>query len=49
MLEIARLLPESYRGVYADRLRAQTVRKIIPYSVSPCSGDSSSSSSDESP
>ncbi len=49
MLEIARLLPESYRGVYADRLKSQTVRKIIPYSLSSCSDDSSSKSSEASP
>jgi cytidylate kinase len=30
MLEIARLLPEDYRGVYADRLRANLDRHIIP-------------------
>ncbi len=34
MLEIARLLPESYRGVYAEKLANQTQRLIIPYSSS---------------
>lgn len=34
MLEIARMLPESYRGVYADKLAEQTQRLIIPYSSS---------------
>jgi cytidylate kinase len=34
MLEIARLLPESYRGVYAEKLANQTHRLIIPYSSS---------------
>jgi cytidylate kinase len=41
MLEIARLLPESYRGVYAEKLAEQTQRLIIPYS----SASSPSSSS----
>jgi 1-acyl-sn-glycerol-3-phosphate acyltransferase len=31
MLEIARLLPEEYRGVYAERLKQQTERRIVPY------------------
>lgn len=34
MLEIARLLPPSYRGVYAEKLENQTHRLIIPYSSS---------------
>jgi cytidylate kinase len=34
MLEIARMLPESYRGVYAEKLANQTQRLIIPYSSS---------------
>lgn len=41
MLEIARLLPESYRGVYAEKLANQPHRLIIPYSSS--SSPSSSS------
>ncbi len=36
MLEIARLLPESYRGFYAEMLAAQEHRLIIPYSSSCC-------------
>ncbi len=48
MLEIARLLPEEYRGVYADRLRAQSVRKIVPYSFSDWASESSSASSSKS-
>jgi cytidylate kinase len=43
MLEIARLLPESYRGVYAGKLAAQTERLIIPYSSSSSSSSSSGS------
>lgn len=46
MLEIARLLPESYRGVYAEKLAASTSRLIIPYSSSSSSSKSSSSSSE---
>jgi 1-acyl-sn-glycerol-3-phosphate acyltransferase len=30
MLEIARLLPEDYRGVYAEKLAAETNRRAIP-------------------
>lgn len=49
MLEIARLLPESYRGVYAEKLAEQRHRLIIPYSSSSSisskpSGSNSSSS-----
>lgn len=47
MLEIARLLPESYRGVYAEKLAASTQRLIIPYSTS--SPGSASSTSSPSP
>lgn len=45
MLEIARLLPESYRGVYAEKLAAQQTRLIIPYSRTSGSSSSKSSSS----
>jgi cytidylate kinase len=45
MLEIARLLPESYRGVYADRLAAQEHRLIVPYDSWSSSASSSSSTS----
>lgn len=48
MLEIARLLPEEYRGVYADRLREQKVRKIVPYSFADWVTASSSDASSES-
>lgn len=55
MLEIARLLPESYRGVYSERLAAQEHRLIIPYSSSSSAstrskslGSNSSSSSSSS-
>lgn len=44
MLEIARLLPESYRGVYAEKLANSTQRLIIPYSSSSSSSSSTSSS-----
>lgn len=50
MLEIARLLPADYRGVYAELLSQQSVRKIVPYD--PSSGSPSSpadSSPDSSP
>ncbi len=30
MLEIARLLPEEYRGVYAEKLAAETTRRVLP-------------------
>ncbi|MCC6943652.1 MAG: (d)CMP kinase [Thermomicrobiales bacterium] len=49
MLEIARLLPEDYRGFYADKLREQTVRKIIPYSSSKMTSTSSSPAKSSSP
>lgn len=45
MLEIARLLPEAYRGFYADKLRQQTVRKIVPYSSSTTNSTATSPSS----
>ncbi len=45
MLEIARLLPESYRGVYADKLAESTQRLIIPYASSSSESKSSSSTS----
>ncbi len=45
MLEIARLLPESYRGVYAEKLAALEHRLIIPYSTSSSSSSTSSKSS----
>ena len=48
MLEIARLLPESYRGVYAEKLAAQEHRLIIPYSPSSSSSTSSKSFSSKS-
>ena len=48
MLEIARLLPESYRGVYADKLAAQEHRLIIPYASSSSSSSSSPSTSSNS-
>ncbi|MGE3798849.1 MAG: lysophospholipid acyltransferase family protein, partial [Thermomicrobiales bacterium] len=48
MLEIARLLPEEYRGVYADLLRKQTVRKIVPYVFSESSSTSASPSTSSS-
>jgi cytidylate kinase len=48
MLEIARLLPESYRGVYAEKLAAQKHRLIIPYSSGSSSSTSSKSSSSKS-
>ena len=48
MLEIARMLPESYRGVYTEKLAASTQRLIIPYSSSSRSNSSSSSSSNAS-
>lgn len=44
MLEIARLLPESYRGVYAEKLAESTQRLIIPYSSSSSRSSSSSNS-----
>ncbi len=44
MLEIARLLPESYRGVYTDKVAAQEHRLIIPYFASSSSSSSSMSS-----
>ena len=37
MLEIARLLPAGYQGVYAERLSQQSVRKIVPYDASSAS------------
>ncbi|HET9662033.1 MAG TPA: (d)CMP kinase [Thermomicrobiales bacterium] len=43
MLEIARLLPESYRGVYAEKLANQEDRLIIPYDSSSASSASASS------
>ncbi len=45
MLEIARLLPEDYRGVYAERLRNQTERKFVPYDASSSASSSTASSS----
>ena len=48
MLEIARLLPEDYRGVYTDRLKNQSVRKIIPYDFKSSSSSGSSAPSDSS-
>ena len=48
MLEIARLLPPSYRGVYAEKLASSTQRLIIPYSSSSASSSSRSSSSSKS-
>ena len=30
MLEIARLLPEAYRGVYAEKLANETERRVLP-------------------
>ncbi|MGH2531198.1 MAG: lysophospholipid acyltransferase family protein [Thermomicrobiales bacterium] len=33
MIEIARLLPPDYRGVYAEKLRGETVRRAIPLSA----------------
>ncbi len=44
MLEIARLLPEAYRGFYADKLRQQTTRRIVPYSSSKTNSTSAPSS-----
>ncbi len=49
MLEIARLLPESYRGVYAEKLAEQKHRLIIPYSSSSSSTNSKSAGSKSSP
>jgi hypothetical protein len=40
MLEIARMLPDSYRGVYAEKLASQTQRLIIPSSSSSLSSSS---------
>lgn len=40
MLEIARLLPESYQGVYTEMLEQEEKRRIVPY---PASSDSSAS------
>jgi len=45
MLEIARLMPVDYQGVYAERLSQQGVRKIVPYYFA----TNSSSSSSEAP
>jgi 1-acyl-sn-glycerol-3-phosphate acyltransferase len=48
MLEIARLLPEDYRGVYAERLKEQGQRKIVLYDHESLSTSSSTTSSSNS-
>lgn len=48
LLEIARMLPEDYRGYYADKLDEQTVRKVVPYSSSNTTSTSTSSSNSSS-